>query len=85
MKSLSQEFLSSIKDYTDNIGDDMRHKIQFLSEQVSIEPAGRHYKSETVRDSLDLLLKSINCSCSTWNVLTLPNPKMLKSYFGYFR
>ena len=46
---------------------------------LSVEPSGRRYKPETVRDALDLSLRSRNCYSAT-----LPNPKMLKSYFGEF-
>ena len=51
---------------------------------ISVEPSGRRYKPETVRDALDLFLRSRNCYSATRNIVTLPNPKMLKSYFGEF-
>ena len=53
-----------------DVGDDVKHKIQFLSEQMTlllVEPSRRHYKPETVRDALDLFLRSRNCYSATRN------------------
>ena len=88
LKVRSQELSVLVEDSSvADVGDDVTHKIQFLSEQMSllsVEPSGRRYKPETVRDALDLFLRSRNCYSATRNIVTLPNPKMLKSYFGEF-
>lgn len=88
LKVHSEKLSSLIEDSSlENFGDEVKHKIQFISDQMTLlstEPTGRRYKPETVRDSLDLFLRSRNCYSAARNIITLPNPKMLKSYFGEF-
>ena len=82
-----QKTSSLINDSKNKKGDDVRHKYRFLSKQfsfLSTELSDRCNKPETVRDPLHLFLRSKNCYPAVRNVVTLSNPKMFRSYFGYF-
>ena len=78
----SQEFLSLIKESVGNIGDDVRHKIQWI-----ILPSLDWTKWPTLeyRERKRFIrFDSLDYYSSTRNVLTLPNLKLIKSYFGHF-
>ena len=86
LKVRSQELSVLVEDSSvADVGDDTKHKIQFLSEQMSllsVEPSGRRYEPETVRGALDLFLRSRNCYSATRNRNSSKSENVEKLFWG---
>ena len=89
--NVKQEFenacrnIRNIIESADNVDDDAKSKIQFLTDQLlllSKKPNGLRYDPSMMKTAISLYLRSRNCYAVLREYIALPHPNTIKNYFG---
>ena len=82
-----ETFVNKFKSTIESAGfdDATKKRLTFLCEQIELttkDPCGRRYKPDTMKEAINLYLRSRNCYNALRETLALPGRKTINSYFG---
>lgn len=83
VEGFANKFKSTIE--SADLDDAVRKRFVFLCEQIELttkDPCGRRYKPDTMKEAINLYLRSRNCYNALRETLALPGRKTISSYFG---